>query len=65
MKTIKQILIERDGIEPEEADELIESAKQDLMLMIEAGDLFGAEDVMQNHFGLESDYMDELIGFCI
>ena len=61
MKTIKQVLIERDGITSAEADELIEEAREQLMKYVEDGDVCGAEDVCQEYFGLEPDYLDELL----
>jgi len=61
MKTIKQILIERDGIEPSEADEMIEAARTELIELIEAGEFMAADEICYNHFGLEPDYLEELL----
>lgn len=62
MKSIKQILIERDGLSEEEADDMLAEAK------IEANNYFaqvpGArnpEEILYEDFGLEPDYVFELI----
>lgn len=59
MKTIKQILIERDGMTGEEADDLIDQARKDLMERLDAGEI--PDDICEEWFGLEPDYFDELI----
>ena len=59
--SIKQILIQRDGLSAEEAEELIDDARDDMNYRLENGDLDGAYRVCQDHFGLEPDYLDELM----
>lgn len=59
MKSIKQVLMERDGLTENEADELIEEAKENLMECIAAGE--DAFNICEYWFGLEPDYLDELI----
>lgn len=54
METIKQILIRRDGVTGEEADEMIAYAKE----RVESGD--DPEEVLAEEFGLEPDYIFEL-----
>jgi len=61
MSTIKQILMKRDGLSAEEADELIDEAKEDVDYLLSNGDMDGAYNVCQDHFGLEPDYLDELM----
>ena len=61
MRTIKQVLIDRDEMSPEEADDLIEAAQTELMELIEAGDFISAEDICAEYFGLEPDYLEELM----
>jgi hypothetical protein len=61
MRTIKQVLIDRDGLTEVEADERIEEAREALHSYIEAGNLFDAEEVCSEYFGLEPDYIDELM----
>ena len=59
MKSIKQILMERDGMEAWEADDLIDQAKEDLNERL--GDDELPYDLCSEWFGLEPDYLDELI----
>ena len=61
MKTIKQTLMDRDGISAEHADELIDEARSELQDLINDGDFATAEDICQYHFGLEPDYLMELV----
>lgn len=60
-KTIKQILIERDGMTAEEADELIAQARAQLEEYLEEGDFAGYENICEEFFGLEPDFLDELL----
>ncbi|MCK4498915.1 hypothetical protein KAU11_00280 [Candidatus Babeliales bacterium] len=59
MKTIKQVLMERDGMTANEADTEIESAREDLHNRLEDGEM--PFDLCADWFGLEPDYIDELI----
>ena len=59
MKSIKEVLLSQ-GMSPEEADELIEEARQDLLERIEDGDP-SAHDICKEYFGLEPDYLMELL----
>jgi len=61
MLSIAKVLIERDGLTEEEAQERIEEAKELLHEYLEAGDFFGAEDICSECFGLEPDYLMELM----
>jgi len=45
----------------EEADELIAKAKQALEEYLEEGDFAGYENICEEFFGLEPDFLDELI----
>ena len=57
MKTIKQVLMRRDRISANEADEMIEYAKERI------ADGEDPEDVCRDEFGLEPDYVLELLGW--
>jgi uncharacterized protein YdbL (DUF1318 family) len=57
-KTIKQVLMERDKMSAEEADELIAEAKQDLLDRLDEGEY--PYDICGEWFGLEPDYLEEL-----
>lgn len=61
MRSIKQILMERDGHTAEEAEQMIEDARNELYEHLEAGRMDDAELICEEHFGLEPDYLDELI----
>lgn len=60
-ETIKQILIRRDEMSEDEAAELISAAKEELEVALDHGSLDEAEDIIMDYFGLEPDYLDELL----
>jgi chemotaxis protein CheY-P-specific phosphatase CheC len=60
-KTIKEVLMGRDGISENEADNRIESAVFELIDYMRTGELEAAEDICMDHFGLEPDYLMELM----
>ena len=55
--------MKRDGMTYEEADNLIDEAREALQNYLDEGDFFGAENVCEEFFGLEPDYLDELMPF--
>ncbi|MDZ7316233.1 MAG: hypothetical protein ONB24_08945, partial [candidate division KSB1 bacterium] len=61
MLEIKKILIERDGLSPDEADREIAEAKADLLDLIESGQYDAVDEYFLDRFGLEADYLFELI----
>ena len=60
-KTVKEVLMERDGMTAEEAKELIDDAGTAFYEYISNGDMNSAENVCEEFFGLEPDYIDEFI----
>ncbi len=60
-ETIKEILMRRDGNTEEEAQERIEVALDEVQHLIDLGYLEAAADICAEHFGLEPDYLTELI----
>jgi len=60
MQTIKQVLIQRDGISAEEADAQIAEAKAALQEALEEGDMESAYEICMDYFGLEPDYLMDL-----
>lgn len=60
MRDIKTILMDRDSMSSQAADELIEDAKATLQVYLEEGQTDLAEDICQEFFGLEPDYIFEL-----
>jgi len=61
MESIVEILMERDRITKEEAEELVESAREQLDVYLAEGDIVGAEEICQEYFGLEPDYIFDLL----
>ena len=61
MKTIKQVLMRRDGMTDIEADELISEAKEQLQEYLANGDIEAADNICKEFFGLEPDYIMELL----
>lgn len=60
MKAIKEILMERDGTSARVAEEIIEEAREALQEYLTAGDFDAAENICEEFFGLEPDYLDQL-----
>jgi hypothetical protein len=58
---IKAILMTRDGMAEDEADSLILDAKTQLTEYLTDGDIDAAENICSEFFGLEPDYLDELL----
>jgi len=61
MESIKQILMKRDGMSKQEAEELIDEAKDQLQEYLFNEEMSLAEDICAEFFGLEPDYIDELL----
>jgi hypothetical protein len=59
MRTIKEILMDRDGMTAQAADDLIADAKRDLFQRLEDGEM--PEDICEEWFGLEPDFIFELM----
>lgn len=60
METIKQILMRRDSMTSTEADNLINEAKEQLAYYLSTQSCL-AEDICSEFFGLEPNYIDELL----
>ncbi len=56
-ETLKQVLIRRDRMSAKEADERIAEARE----RVEDGE--DPEDILQEEFGLEPDYVFDLLGY--
>ena len=59
IKSLLQVLVERDGMQEEEAKKLIKEVKEVLLDRIENGE--DAYDICEEYFGLEPDYLNDLI----
>jgi len=57
--TIKEVLMERDKLTAEEADVCIKEAREDLHNRLAEGEM--PFDICEEYFGLEPDYMMELM----
>ena len=60
-ESIKQVLMRRDNMSEQEADDLIDEAKYQLREYLDSGDLFAADEICYEYFGLEPDYLMELL----
>jgi hypothetical protein len=58
-ETIKDILIRRDGMTASEANALFAEAKEAFDSYLEDGDMESAENICEEFFGLEPDYITE------
>ncbi len=58
-ESIKSILIRRDKMTSDEADDLIQEARQQFNSYLNVGDITSAEDICLEYFGLEPDYIIE------
>ena len=61
MKSVKQILIDRDDMTAEEAEELIEEVREEIQFAANIGDYNMVEDIMYGDLGLEMDYIFEFL----
>lgn len=59
MENVIEILMERDGISRQEAEELIDETR-DLLL---SSDAWEADDIMADQLGLEPDYIMDILGY--
>jgi hypothetical protein len=60
-ETIKQILMRRDNLSANDADILISEAIDAFKDYLDEGDQNSAYNICAEYFGLEPDYLDELI----
>jgi len=61
METIKEVLMRRDNMDEASADALIKEAKIEFNWLIAHGNFDEAEEICYTFFGLEPDYIMELI----
>ena len=59
MESIKSILVRRDNLTEEEAEDLVEQAREKLQQRLSAGEM--PFDVCEEYFGLEPDYLEQLM----
>ena len=62
VEPIKIVIMRRDDMSEEDAEALIKEAKADLWQLIDdGGSLIEAENIVESYFGLEPDYLEELL----
>jgi hypothetical protein len=61
MKSIKEVLIARDNMTEKEAEDLIRRARNQMWHYLENGNFTAAQEVCGEYFGLEPDYIEQLI----
>lgn len=59
MKSIKQVLMRRDGLTATEAESLISEAREQFNEYVSNGEFHLAEEICLDYFGLEPDYLIE------
>lgn len=59
--TLQKVLMVRDGMSVEDANAMIQEAKDDLMERLDKGEYVDQDDFMSDWFGLEPDYILDLI----
>lgn len=61
MEKVVDILMRRDNLTKQEAQNLISQVKNDISDAICSGDYDLVEDIMYSDLGLEMDYIDQLL----
>jgi uncharacterized protein YpuA (DUF1002 family) len=63
MESIKEILVSRDGITPQEAEEYIQSVAEEFRVSVEENDFDMAQDILQDSFSLEPDFIPDMLRY--
>ncbi len=61
MQSLKQTIMRRDNLSASEADEQIKAARRELNQLLSYGEEEAASEVCATHFGLEPDYLMDLM----
>ncbi len=61
MDSLKKVLMDRDDMTEKETDEAIQEAKDLMNEYLENDDMCSAFDVCEEMFGLEPDYLEDLL----
>ena len=61
MESIKQILMRRDNMSEFDADNYMEEANEEFKQLLKEGNMEELESFTENWFGLEPDYLDEMM----
>ena len=57
LPTIREILRARDGYDDKTIDAMLREFNEELAFCVDSGDLEACEYLLQDHFGLEPDYL--------
>lgn len=60
MESLKEVLMRRDGLTEQEANEQIQDAREELNDRLANGEM--PDDICEELFGLEPDFLFDLIG---
>lgn len=61
MEKIKDILMERDDLTEEEANDVIEEVLEMCKEVLDDGNVFEVENIIREELGLEPDYLMEIL----
>ena len=61
MAELKKVIMEKYGWDEQEADDAIALAKQEMEEYLLEGDQESAYNICEEHFGLEPDYLMDLV----
>ena len=61
MDSISEVLMRRDGLSEEDAKREVDDFREDIEDSIMSGNLEDIEDALMNDFGLEPDYLLDLL----
>jgi len=61
MQEVIEIIMRRDNVSYEEAEELVNNTIDEMYEYIDQGDYMTAEQVFVDNLGLESDYIDRVL----
>jgi hypothetical protein len=61
MERVLKILMERDDLSRDDARDQIAAFERELEEAIMSGDICGAEDLLNLHFGLEPDFLIDFL----
>lgn len=62
MNRVVKILMERDGIDHEEAESLVRETRDEI-LNLDESNVFEADDIMRDYLELEPDYIFDILDF--
>jgi len=61
MNKVVEILMRRDGITQNEAENLVDECREEMEQAIAYGRYFEAEDILASYLGLEPDYVFDIL----